>query len=96
MKLRPLFNNVIVVQDEHQESQFGNIIIADAGGEKPKTGTVIEAGPGVYSISGELVTNQVKVGDRICFGGFSGVKFSLDGKEYICIKDTEVLTIIEE
>lgn len=95
MKLRPIYNNVIVKRDEEEEQKYGNIIVPDVGNETPFTGKVIAVGPGSCTNQGVWIEPQVKVGERVSFTSFSGVKFTIEGEELICLKDQDILTIIE-
>lgn len=95
MILKPVYNHVIIKQIEEEETQYGNIIVPDIGKELPKIGIVIAVGKGTYTQTGELIPIQVSIGDKIAFPAFGGVKFTIKSEDYICLKDQEILTIIE-
>lgn len=96
MKLKPVHNHVIIKLIEETEQKYGNIIIPDMGKELPKMGEVVAIGVGTYTQTGELIPIQVKIGDKVAFPSFGGVKFTIDGEELVCLKDQEILTIIED
>ena len=96
MRLKPVHNHVIIKQLEETEQQYGNIIIPDAGKELPKMGIVTAVGVGSFTQNGTLIPIQVSIGDKVAFPSFGGVRFTIDNEEYICLKDQEILTIIEE
>ncbi len=95
-KLKPNLNNVIIVQDEESETTYGNIIVADIDSKRPLTGVIIAVGPGTFDSNGKRIPIDVKVGERIAFPSFGGIKLTIEGKEYICLKDQEIITVIEE
>jgi chaperonin GroES len=95
MKLKPVNNKIIIKKIEEEEQRFGNIIIPDVGNETPFTGNVIAVGRGTYTNQGVLIESEVKVGDKVAFTSFSGVKFVIDGEELICLTENDILTIIE-
>jgi chaperonin GroES len=96
MKLKPVHNHVIIKQVEEEETQYGNIIVPDIGKELPKIGIVTAIGIGTFTQNGDIIPIQVKVGDKVAFASFSGVKFTIQSEDFICLKDQEILTIIEE
>lgn len=96
MKLRPFHNQVVLKQLEENEQKVGSIIISDLGKELPKVGTVIAVGPGTFTIGGVVMPVQAKVGEKVAFPAFGGVKFSVDGEDYIVVKDTDLITVIED
>ena len=77
-------------------AKVGRIIIPDTEKEVPRTGKVIAVGVGTYTISGELIPMQYKVGDMVYYPAFGGQKITIGTKEYVCMKDQDVLTAIEE
>ena len=95
MNIRPLHDRIIVHRLEEGEQQVGGIIIPDTAKEKPQQGTVIAAGNGKASDSGKRVPLDVKAGDRILFGKYSGQEIKLDGQEYFIMKEDDVLAVIE-
>jgi len=95
MNVRPLHDRIIVHRLEEAEQQIGGIIIPDTAKEKPQQGTVIAVGNGKVNDDGKRILLDVKAGDRILFGKYSGQEIKLDGEEYLIIKEDDVLAIIE-
>ena len=95
MKVRPLHDRVIIERIEETEQRVGGIIIPDSAKEKPQRGTVIAAGKGRVNDDGERVALDVKAGDTVLFGKYSGQEIKLDGMEYLIMKEEEVLAAIE-
>ena len=95
MKLRPLHDRVVVRRLEAEEKTAGGIIIPDTAKEKPMEGEVIAVGPGARDEAGKLVPLDVKEGDRILFGKWSGTEVKLDGEELVIMKETDIMGIIE-
>jgi chaperonin GroES len=95
MKVRPLHDRIIVDRLAEGEQQIGGIIIPDTAKEKPQQGTVIAAGNGKVQDSGKRVPLDVKAGDRVLFGKYSGQEIKLDGKDYFIMKEDDVLAVIE-
>ena len=96
MNVRPLHDRIIVHRLEEGEQQIGGIIIPDTAKEKPQQGTVIAAGNGKVNDDGKRVPLDVKAGDRILFGKYSGQEIKFDGQEYLIMKEDEVLAVIED
>ena len=96
MNIRPLHDRIIVRRLEEGEQQIGGIIIPDTAKEKPQQGTVIAAGNGKVKDDGKRIPLDVKAGDRILFGKYSGQEIKLDGEEYLIVKEDEVLAVIED
>jgi chaperonin GroES len=96
MNVRPLHDRIIVRRLEEGEQQIGGIIIPDTAKEKPQQGTVIAAGNGKVKDDGKRIPLDVKAGDRILFGKYSGQEIKLDGEEYLIVKEDEVLAVIED
>lgn len=96
MKLRPLHNQVALKQLDNSELRNGNIIIPDTGKEKPRLGTVVAVGVGTFTIAGELIPIQVKVGDLVAFPSMGGQVVFVENEEYVLIKDVDLLTVIEK
>jgi chaperonin GroES len=96
MKFRPLHDRVVVKRIDAEEKSTGGIIIPDTAKEKPSQGEVIAIGPGGRDESGNLIPLDVKVGDRILFGKWSGTEVKIDGVEYLIMKESDVMGIIEE
>src|SRR3990167_4485326 len=95
MHLRPLHDRIVVHRLEEGEQHIGGIIIPDTAKEKPQQGTVIAAGNGKVNDDGKRIPLDVKAGDRILFGKYSGQEIKLEGEEYLIMKEDEVLGVIE-
>jgi len=95
MKFRPLHDRVVVRRIESEEKTAGGIIIPDTAKEKPQEGEVIAVGPGARDESGKLVPVDLKAGDRILFGKWSGTEVKIDGQEYLIMKESDVMGVIE-
>jgi chaperonin GroES len=95
MKFRPLHDRVAVRRVEQEERSAGGIIIPDTAKEKPMEGEVVAVGPGARNEKGELVPLDVKPGDRILFGKWSGTEIKMDGEELLIMKESDVMGIIE-
>ena len=93
MHVRPLHDRILVRRLDEGETHIGGIIIPDSAKEKPQRGTVIAAGNGKINDDGERVTLDVKAGDLILFGKYSGQEIKLDGVEYLIMKEGDVLAI---
>ena len=94
MNIRPLHDRIIVKRLEEGEQKVGGIIIPDTAKEKPQQGEVIAAGTGKVRDDGTRQTPDVKAGDRILFGKYSGQEIKLDGEDYLIMKEEEVLGVI--
>jgi chaperonin GroES len=95
MKLKPLHDRILVERVEEAEKTKGGIIIPDSAKEKPAEGKVIAVGAGKAADDGKLIPLQVKKGDRILFGKYSGTEVKIDGDEYLIMREDDVLGIIE-
>ena len=95
MTFRPLHDRVLVRRVEEEERTSGGIIIPDTAKEKPMQGQVIAVGPGARDDTGKLVPLEVKVGDRVLFGKWSGTEVKIDGKDLLIMKESDILGIIE-
>ena len=95
MNVRPLHDRIIVQRLEEGEQKIGGIIIPDTAKEKPQQGKVIAAGNGKVNDDGKRVPLDVKAGDRILFGKYSGQEIKLDGDEFLIMREDEVLGIVE-
>jgi chaperonin GroES len=95
MKFRPLQDRVLIRRLEGEEKTAGGIIIPDTAKEKPMGGEVIAAGPGTRSEDGKLHALDVKAGDRVLFGKWSGNDVKIDGEELVIVKESDILGIIE-
>jgi chaperonin GroES len=95
MKFRPLHDRVVVRRIDEDERTAGGIIIPDTAKEKPQQGEVIAVGPGARNENGEIVALDVKAGDRILFGKWSGTEVKIEGEELLIMKESDVLGVIE-
>ena len=95
MKLRPLHDRLLVERVEEAETKKGGIIIPDSAKEKPQEGTVVAVGNGKRNEKGETVPLEVKAGDRILFGKYSGNDVTIDDHEYLILREDEVLAVLE-
>jgi len=95
MKVRPLHDRIIVQRLEEGEQQIGGIIIPDTAKEKPQQGKVVAAGTGKVNDDGKRVPLDVRAGDLILFGKYAGQEITLEGEEYLIVKEDEVLAVIE-
>jgi chaperonin GroES len=96
MNVRPLHDRIIVQRIEEGEQKIGGIIIPDTAKEKPQQGKVIAAGAGKVKDDGKRVALDVKAGDLILFGKYSGQEIKLDGEEFLIMREDEVLAVIDE
>ena len=96
MKFRPLHDRVVVKRIEAEEKSAGGIIIPDTAKEKPQQGEVISVGPGGRDEAGKLIPIDLKAGDRVLFGKWSGTEVKLDGVEYLIMKESDVMGVLEE
>ena len=95
MKVRPLHDRILIKRIEEQETVKGGIIIPDSAKEKPQEGEVIAVGNGKKTEEGKVVPLDVKAGERILFGKYSGTEIKIDDHEYLILKEDEVLGVIE-
>ena len=95
MTFRPLHDRVLVRRIEEEETTAGGIIIPDTAKEKPIQGEVLAVGPGARDEAGNLVPLEVKKGDRVLFGKWSGTEVKIDGQELLILKESDLLGIIE-
>jgi chaperonin GroES len=95
MNVRPLRDRILVERIEEQEQIRGGIIIPDTAKEKPQQGRVVAVGKGRVNDEGKTFALDVKTGDTVLFGKYAGTEIKLDGKEYLIVKEDEVLGIVE-
>ena len=95
MKIKPLHDRVLVRRIEQDQKTAGGIIIPDTAQEKPQEGEVVAAGSGARSEDGKLVPLDVKAGDRILFGKWSGSEVKVDGEELLIMKESDIMGVIE-
>ena len=96
MKFRPLHDRVVVKRVAEEEKTKGGIIIPDTAKEKPMEGEVVSVGPGARDEKGTLVAPDVKAGDRILFGKWSGTEIKLDGDELLIMKESDIMGVLDE
>ena len=96
MKFRPLHDRVVVKRIDAEEKSSGGIIIPDTAKEKPSQGEVIAIGPGGRDEAGKLIPIDVKVGDRVLFGKWSGTEVKIDSQELLIMKESDIMGIITE
>ncbi len=95
MKIRPLQDRVIVKRIAEEEKSKGGIIIPDTAKEKPQEGKVVAVGKGKLNDDGKLITLDVKVGDKILFGKYSGSEIKLNGEEHLIMREDDILGVVE-
>ena len=95
MNFRPLHDRILIKRIEEKETAKGGIIIPDTAKEKPQEGEVIAVGNGKKTEDGKVVPLDVKAGDRILFGKYSGTEIKMDDEEYLILKEEEVLGVVE-
>ena len=94
MKFRPLHDRVVVKRADAETKSAGGIIIPDTAKEKPQEGEVVAVGPGARDDAGKLVAPDVKVGDKVLFGKWSGTEVKLDGQDLLIMKESDIMGII--
>jgi chaperonin GroES len=95
MQFRPLHDRVVVKRTEQETKTRGGIIIPDTATEKPQQGEVLAAGPGARGEDGKLVPLDVKVGDTVMFGKWSGTEVKIDGVDFLIMKESDIMGIVE-
>jgi chaperonin GroES len=96
MRFRPLHDRVVVKRIDAEEKTVGGIIIPDTAKEKPQQGEVIAVGPGGRDEAGKLIPIDLKVGDDVLFGKWSGTEVKLEGVEYLIMKESDIMGVLEE
>jgi chaperonin GroES len=96
MHFRPLHDRVLVRRLDAEEKTAGGIIIPDTAKEKPQQGEIVATGPGARNEQGELVQLDVKPGDRVLFGKWSGTEVKIDGEEFLIMKESDLLGVIDK
>ena len=94
MKIRPLHDRILVKRQEEKETRKGGIIIPDSAKEKPQEGKVIAVGNGKVSEDGKKIPLDVKAGDKILFGKYSGTDIKIDGEEYLILREDDILAVL--
>ena len=95
LKFRPLHDRVVVKRIDAEEKSAGGIIIPDTVKEKPSQGEIVAVGPGGRDESGKITPMDVKAGDRVLFGKWSGTEVKIDGTEYLIMKESDVMGVLE-
>src|SRR6201982_2189297 len=95
MKIRPLYDRIVVKRVEEKETMQGGLYIPDSAKEKPQEGEVVAVGKGKRLEDGKVIALDVKAGDRILFGKYSGSDIKIDGEEYLIMREDEVLGILD-
>ncbi|WLA86956.1 MULTISPECIES: co-chaperone GroES [Bradyrhizobium] len=96
MHFRPLHDRVLVRRIDAEEKTAGGIIIPDTAKEKPQEGEIIAAGPGGRNEQGQLIPIDVKPGDRVLFGKWSGTEVKIDGEDYLIMKESDLLGVVDK
>jgi chaperonin GroES len=96
MKFRPLHDRVVVRRLDSEEKTKGGIIIPDTAKEKPQEGEIVAVGPGARDESGKLVALDVKAGDRVLFGKWSGTEVKIDGQDLLIMKESDIMGVLEQ
>jgi chaperonin GroES len=96
MHFRPLHDRVLVRRIDAEEKTAGGIIIPDTAKEKPQEGEVVAAGPGARNEQGQLIPIDVKPGDRVLFGKWSGTEVKIDDQDYLIMKESDLLGVVEQ
>jgi chaperonin GroES len=95
MNIRPLHDRVVVRRMEEERTTAGGIVIPDSATEKPSTGEVVAVGNGKVSDSGEVRAMDVKVGDKVMFGKYSGTEVKVDGEELLIMREDDIMAVVE-
>ena len=95
MKFRPLHDRVVIRRIEGEDKTKGGILIPDTVKEKPQEGEIVAVGPGARDESGKLIALEVKAGDRVLFGKWSGAEVKIDGEDLLIMKESDILGVIE-
>jgi chaperonin GroES len=96
MKVTPLYDRIVIKRIEEESKTKGGIIIPDAAKEKPQEGRVVAIGSGKITDKGERVAPEVKVGNKILFGKYSGTEIKIDGEEHLILREDDILAILED
>ena len=94
MKVKPLSDRVVIEPLEAEDKTSGGIYLPDTAKEKPQMGKIVAAGPGKTSDAGELIKMEVKVGDKVLYGKYSGTDVTIDGKDYLIVRESDILAIL--
>jgi chaperonin GroES len=96
MKFRPLHDRVVVKRVDSETKTSGGIIIPDTAAEKPQQGEIVAVGPGTRDESGELIAIDLKTGDKVLFGKWSGTEVKIDGQELLIMKESDIMGVLEK
>jgi chaperonin GroES len=96
MKFRPLHDRVVVKRIDAETKSAGGIIIPDTAQEKPQTGEIVSTGPGGRDESGKLIPLDVKAGDKVLFGKWSGTEVKIDGTDYLIMKESDIMGVLAD
>lgn len=96
LRIRPLGDRVVIEPSEAEEKTKGGIILPDTAKEKPQEGKVVAAGKGKTDESGKIIPMEVKVGDKVLYGKYSGTEITIDEKEYIILREEDILAVVED
>ena len=94
MKIKPLGDRIVIKASPAEEKTKGGIILPDTAKEKPVVGEVVAAGPGRKADDGKLVPMEVKVGDKVLYGKYTGTEVSLDGQEYLIMRESDLFAVV--
>ena len=94
LKVKPLADRVVLEPAAAEEMSSGGIILPDTAQEKPQQGAIVAAGPGKASDSGSLVAMEVKKGDKVLYGKYSGTEFSFEGTDYLIMRESDILAVL--
>lgn len=94
LKIKPLSDRIIVKPAEAEETTKGGIILPDTAKEKPVEGEIVAVGPGKKSDDGKLVEMEVKVGDKVLYGKYSGTEITIEGEEYLIMRESDIFAIV--
>ncbi|MCK5571854.1 MAG: co-chaperone GroES [Bacteroidetes bacterium] len=94
MKMKPLADRVVIKPSEAEEKSRGGIILPDTAKEKPVVGEVVAVGPGKLSDEGKIVPMELKVGDKVLYGKYSGTEVTVEGEEYLIMREADIFAIV--
>ena len=94
MKVKPLGDRVVIQASEGQEKTKGGIVLQDTAKEKPQEGKIVAVGTGKKTEDGKIIPLSVKVGDKVLYGKYSGTEITVDGEEYLIVKEEDILAIV--
>ena len=96
VKIKPLRDKVVVMRLEEEENKVGGIIIPDTAKEKPMQGKIVATGPGALDKNGKRIPLEVKKGDKVLFGKYSGTEVSIDGKDYLIMDSSDIYAVLDK